>query len=138
MPKVAAGPTGSPADYPGNPLLSWDTDGSFGDWYAGHEIGHTLGTWHAPCGVDSPPWEHYPYPNGVIGGPISEPNRYYGFDIDTRAIYTPTWHDMMTYCPYQWISDYNYNRIRNNIPIQVMMTTNGKTSTGDTSLWLIA
>jgi hypothetical protein len=131
LPNVAAGPTGNPADYPWDPRLSWDTDGSFGDWYAGHEIGHTLGTWHAPCGVDSPPWEHYPYPNGVIGGPVPEPNRYYGFDIDSRAIYTPTWHDMMTYCPFQWISDYNYNRIRTNVPAQVMMTTREKTSTGE-------
>jgi hypothetical protein len=36
---VGSGPTG-----PGT--WGWDTDGSYGDWYGGHELGHTYGRRH--------------------------------------------------------------------------------------------
>ncbi|MCS6847818.1 MAG: hypothetical protein RMN52_08900 [Anaerolineae bacterium] len=39
QPNVSTGPTGSNT-------WGWDTDGSYGDWYAAHEIGHTLGRGH--------------------------------------------------------------------------------------------
>jgi hypothetical protein len=31
--------------------------------------------------------------------------------VRTQQVYSDFWHDMMTYCDYQWISDYNYNRL---------------------------
>ena len=42
---VASGPTGVNT-------WGWDTDGSYGDWYTGHELGHTFGRFHAEfCGA---------------------------------------------------------------------------------------
>ena len=42
---VVSGPTG-PSTF------GWDSDGSYGDWYGGHELGHTVGRFHAEfCGA---------------------------------------------------------------------------------------
>jgi plastocyanin len=110
---VAVGPTGDPRNSPAGDNVAWDDDESFGDWVAAHEIGHVLRRTHSPCGIEPKFWEYYPYPDGRIGGPAGDPYRYYGFDIETSRIYTPAlWSDMMGYCRYRWISDYNYEGIR--------------------------
>jgi hypothetical protein len=97
----------------------WDFDGSFGDWYTGHELGHQFGLCHpGACGdpIDTAPHcATYPYPNGLIGGPANDSDRFYGLNIETMAVYSPTWTDMMTYCDYEWISDFHYNRMRDNM-----------------------
>ncbi|MGH7786894.1 MAG: BACON domain-containing protein [Candidatus Binatia bacterium] len=125
---VSSGPTGAPG---GGSL--WDTDGSYADWYAGHEIGHTLGRGHpgdtavgsagsctlqasgectgGTCGHDGADPD-YPYDDAQISGADSI---VYGFDagdpsfgID-RAVYPGAqWTDLMSYCGNQWISDYTY------------------------------
>jgi hypothetical protein len=101
---VASGPTGS-----GN--WGWDYDGSYGDWYGGHEIGHTRGRSHANfCGAAG--GSAYPYANGRISPDLTGNGAVYGFDIDTRIIYGPNWKDVMTYCDNQWISDFTYEGIR--------------------------
>ncbi len=105
---VASGPTGPRRDW-------WDIDnGTFGDWYGGHELGHAYGRWHAMfCGaVEGAP---YPYLGGRIGG--NPADRFYGWDIHLRGfiIYPPNWTDVMTYCPAEWISDFTYLGIRNRI-----------------------
>jgi hypothetical protein len=99
---IASGPTGS-----GN--WGWDFDGSYGDWYGGHEIGHTRGRYHAEfCGAGG--GRSYPYPDGRIG---PADNSFYGFDIDTLTVYSPeTWTDLMTYCDFEWVSDFTYEGIR--------------------------
>jgi hypothetical protein len=117
----ASGPAGDPA----TTGWSWDTDDSYADWYGGHELGHTLGLPHVPvrdpdslCGRPDGS-AYYPYEGGRISpyiGPGSPWGtdaglRLYGFDTRTQQVYTDFWHDMMTYCDYQWISDYNYNRL---------------------------
>jgi len=112
---ASSGPTGGTV---GVATWGWDTDGTYGDWYAGHEIGHGYGLCHPGyCrgqGEDtSAHCAKYPYPNGVIGGPSSDPNRFYGLDVETLQVYGPTSKDMMTYCNDLWISDFQYNRIRN-------------------------
>lgn len=100
---VASGPTG-----PRNTW--WDIDnGSFGDWYGGHELGHAYGRWHAMyCGAVQ--GAYYPYPGGIIGGPRGNTTRYYGWDVFQRGfvVYQPWWTDMMTYCDAEWISDFTY------------------------------
>jgi hypothetical protein len=45
---VACGPTGVTR-------FSWDTDGSYGDWYTGHELGHTFGREHLGSGCGDQP-----------------------------------------------------------------------------------
>ncbi|MFF4427473.1 hypothetical protein ACFY04_43380 [Streptomyces sp. NPDC001549] len=43
---VACGPAGVPGSSPPTASFTWDTDDSYGDWYGGHELGHTLGRLH--------------------------------------------------------------------------------------------
>jgi len=101
---IAAGPSGS-----GN--WGWDFDGSYNDWYGGHEIGHTRGRYHAEfCGATG--GASYPYPGGRISPDLTGNGAIYGFDITTRAIYPPTWEDVMTYCNNEWVSDFTYEGIR--------------------------
>lgn len=101
---IAAGPSGSD-DW------GWDFDGSYNDWYGGHEIGHTRNRYHAEyCGATG--GVPYPYLGGRISPDLTGNGAIYGFDITTRAIYTPDWKDVMTYCDYQWVSDYTYEGIR--------------------------
>ncbi|MCX7854261.1 MAG: hypothetical protein N2383_15950, partial [Caldilineales bacterium] len=92
----------------------WDFDGSYADWYGGHELGHQYGRYHAEfCGA--PDGRPYPYPDGRIGGPREAPQRYFGWDIERRQVYPWTWTDVMTYCAQQWISDFTYRGIRDRL-----------------------
>lgn len=108
---VSAGPTGPQT-------WGWDTDGSSGDWYMGHEVGHTVGRGHPSqgnsCGHSASD-NNFPYAGAAIGA-----GTMWGFDVgDTglNSLLTPrvypntTWRDMMSYCNSQWISDYTYNGI---------------------------
>ena len=100
---IAAGPTGSDN-------WGWDLDGSYGDWYGGHEIGHTRGRYHAEfCGAGD--GANYPYTGGRISPVLTGNSAIYGFDITTRAIYGPSWKDVMTYCANEWVSDFTYEGI---------------------------
>jgi hypothetical protein len=104
---IASGPTGG-GDF------GWDFDGSYGDWYGGHEIGHTRGRSHAEfCGAAD--GASYPYSGGRISPSLSGNDAIYGFDITSRAIYGPSWKDVMTYCSNQWISDFTYEGIRSHL-----------------------
>jgi hypothetical protein len=101
---ISAGPTGT-GDW------GWDFDGSYGDWYGGHEIGHSRGRYHAEfCGAGG--GVPYPYANGRISPDLTGNNAIYGFDITTHAIYPPSWKDVMTYCSNEWVSDFTYEGIR--------------------------
>jgi hypothetical protein len=88
----------------------WDTDGSYADWYGGHEIGHSQGRGHT-FGDPS-----YPYPDQEIGT-----SAYRGFDFGDIGlnglliprVYPNEWHDVMSYSNNQWISDYTYVGIKN-------------------------
>ncbi|MBI5566646.1 MAG: hypothetical protein HY870_17225, partial [Chloroflexi bacterium] len=113
---VAAGPTGDTG--------GWDPDGNFGDWYGGHENGHSYGRAHvqgAPyagsgsCGDEAGPDGSYPYAQGRMSPQTTmwSNTTLYGFDwsISPRFIVPPTWYDLMTYCAGQWISDYTYEAI---------------------------
>lgn len=106
-------PTG-PGDW------GWDFDGSYGDWYSGHEIGHSQGRGHPSQGNEcghSASDPGYPWPGAEIGD-----ESYRGFDVgDTGLnsllvprVYPNEWHDMMSYCmaPGQWISAYTYLGIK--------------------------
>lgn len=107
---VASGPTG--------PSGGWDTDGSYGDWYGGHELGHTYGRSHAPfCGAGG--GLPYPFPAGQLS---TNDGAFVGFDVGDPLLGIPmaalpgvTWHDVMTYCDFQWLSSFTYNGIRDRL-----------------------
>jgi hypothetical protein len=106
---IASGPTGDPA----NTKWSWDTDGTYGDWYGAHELGHTYAQRHANF-CEAKGGYGYPYPNGWIGG--TSGYEYCGWDIALRQVYEGRdWLDIMTYCNNLWISDYTYKAIRNRL-----------------------
>ncbi len=103
---VASGPSGPPGvDF------TWDTDGSYGDWYGGHELAHAWGQFDAPfCGAEVDDGEPgFPNPEGRISNALVGPQAVYGFDIVSQAIYEPIWKDVMSFCPYQWISDHTHH-----------------------------
>ncbi len=106
-----------------------------GEWYGSHELGHTLnqvhtrGTTPAPCGTCSKdecgPWSMCGCEGDATdhgrNGDISltktpyAGTTFYGFDIETLAIYPPDWKENMSYCNPEWISDYTYESIMDRI-----------------------
>ncbi len=145
---VSSGPAGvpggllasEPKDSKGNSQYAvgaWDTDTSYGDWYAAHEIGHSLGRPHPSSGsqnVDKngnsiPPANcghsrsgDLSYEHGDINNPRApigpSDNSVAGFDggdrefgIAPAVLPSAIWNDVMSYCPNQWVSDYTYNAL---------------------------
>jgi hypothetical protein len=105
---VAAGPAG--IGFPDEERFRWDTDGSYADFYGAHELGHTFGLRHVDaCRLTGDEPAPVPPDSGRVGSPSSGVT---GFDPATRAEYGyAAWHDLMTYCPRQWISGRSYVRI---------------------------
>lgn len=110
---VASGPTGVPVP----DLFGWDTDGIYGDWYAGHEIAHLLGRKHP--GKCSESQDDPEVKTQFIG---DESRIYVGLDVGDSALSFDmmvregeVWTDLMTYCDYQWISRHTYVGIYNRL-----------------------
>jgi hypothetical protein len=106
---VSSGPTG-----PGS--WGWDFDGSYGDWYGGHELGHNFGRLHPGFCGESNDDNSYPFTAGQLA---NADGSYAGFDVGDAAWGRPltalpgtVWHDVMTYCNRQWLSSYTYAAIR--------------------------
>lgn len=72
-----------------------------------HEIGHTLGRKHAPCGGPANPdgnWPDASNPDTIIG--------HTGFDLESGfALNRQTYKDLMSYCGPEWITPYTYDAI---------------------------
>src|SRR4051794_35139367 len=110
---VASGPTGSS-------LFPWDTDGSYGDWYGGHELGPTFGRLHPGfCNGNSADDPNYPFPNGQLS---NADGAFTGLDVGDddlgilpAALPGTIWHDVMTYCDDEWLSSYAYVGIRDRL-----------------------
>lgn len=69
-----------------------------------HEVGHAHGRNHAPCGGASGVDPDYPYSGAVLG--------VIGYDIFEKKLISQTkYHDMMSYCPPSWVSDYTYDAL---------------------------
>jgi len=104
---VAAGPTG-PSTF------GWDFDGSYGDWYGGHELGHTFGRFHAEfCGAVL--GAAYPFANGQLS---DADEAFVGIDVGDPAVGLPMrvmggidCHDVMSYCDDQWLSSFTYSGV---------------------------
>lgn len=68
---------------------------------AAHELGHTLGRQHAPCGVQDAD-SQYPYSGGGIG--------VWGFNVLSNTLVAPNQNaDFMGYCNPAWVSDYTFS-----------------------------
>ena len=78
-------------------------DGSGAAEIVSHELGHSWGRMHAPCGVSGSTDPGFPNPGGTIG--------VYGFDVSTKTLYPPSTADVMSYCHPQWISSYTYTGV---------------------------
>jgi hypothetical protein len=66
-----------------------------------HELGHSLGLPHAPCGVDGGP---FPYTEASIG--------VWGYSLGAKQLRDPgEYKDMMSYCDPAFISDYNFEKL---------------------------
>jgi hypothetical protein len=110
---VASGPTGTSA-------FSWDTDGSYGDWYGGHELGHTYGRFHPGfCNNNSQDDPAYPFTAGQLA---NADGAFTGIDVGDADLGLPAaalpgaaWHDVMTYCADQWLSSYTYGAVRDRL-----------------------
>lgn len=69
-----------------------------------HELGHTLGRPHSPCGGAAGADPNYPYAQGLIGS--------WGYDIMSGQLFDPGQRaDFMGYCDPNWVSDYTYDQI---------------------------
>ncbi|MEO8031455.1 MAG: M66 family metalloprotease [Gemmatimonadota bacterium] len=80
--------------------IGWDKGSGVGG-VAAHELGHTFGRQHAPCGGPSGVDGSYPYANASIG--------VWGYDQSANQLKDPsTTVDLMSYCSPDWISDYTY------------------------------
>jgi hypothetical protein len=84
---------------------------------AAHELGHTWGRDHAPCGNPAGPDPNYPYPNGTIGR--------IGYDPLTGTLKPRETPDIMSNCGDPWISDYTYEGV-----MQFRGTVAGRASRG--------
>jgi hypothetical protein len=84
--------------------LTWDDPADVGRAVA-HELGHTWGRRHSPCGGPAPLTVdgNYPYSGGTIGA--------YGYDVSNSALKPPSVPDIMGYCSAPWISDYTYEGV---------------------------
>ncbi len=118
-PSVAAsGPTGVPRG-----PFAWDTDGSYGDWYGGHELrAHSSARarqlLRAPAAASF--LTRIPTDNCTTTITASwastwemRPTRFPCGRMPATA-----WHDIMTYCEYQWPSDFTYIGIRDRLLIE--------------------
>jgi len=115
---VASGPTGSNN-------WGWDNDGSYGDWYGGHELGHTFGRFHPGFCGESHDDPSYPFTAGQLA---DADDAFVGIDIgDSTLGIAPValpgtgWHDVMTYCPTEWLSSYTYEGIRDRLAAEAAL-----------------
>jgi hypothetical protein len=69
-----------------------------------HELGHSHGRMHSPCGPVGDADIAYPYKNGGIG--------VWGYDIQSATLRNPdTNKDVMGYCRPMWVSDFTYRAL---------------------------
>ncbi|MBX3246006.1 MAG: hypothetical protein KF901_02350 [Myxococcales bacterium] len=83
-----------------------------------HELAHSMGRAHAPCGNPAGVDPAFPHAGGAIG--------VWGFDFRNRTLIRPNTADFMGYCNPQWVSDYTYRAMRE----RVVAVTGSRTLSG--------
>lgn len=95
---------------------------------AAHELGHTNGRYHAPCGVsDADP--NYPTDSAHSEASIG----VWGYDIVDKSTKSPSlYKDVMSYCEPEWVSDYTFEALQTRLSY-----VNGVSSkyVGDATPW---
>ena len=113
-PAVASGPAGPPAKFK---VYKWDADGSYADFYTGHELAHTMGRKHPGFCSETKDDAEYEFQGGKLSNPDEQ---FIGFDVGDPEINPPLpmkamrgteWADVMTYCAKRWLSSYTYKAI---------------------------
>ena len=132
--RTAAGRAASSTWAGGGSKVSSGPDAvTWNGFYAGHEVGHTVGGGHPKsgdkeCNLDGS--DAIPaYPHAHIGPDDNSITGFYPSWVDLGGgawrmgsiLKGSDWTDVMAYCrradwPHQWISDKNYERFYNNIP----------------------
>lgn len=89
--------------------LGMSDDGGATAWEtAVHEIGHTHGRQHAPCGGAAGVDPQFPYKGAKLGA--------WGYNQLTKKLFNPdTTTDVMGYCLPIWASDYTWNALSERI-----------------------
>ncbi|MFH8386572.1 hypothetical protein ACH4E7_37545, partial [Kitasatospora sp. NPDC018058] len=86
-----------------------------------------------PKSLTTRPW-NYPFQNGQLA---DTPDSFCGFDVGDPHLNLPMaakpgvdWHDVMTYCNFQWPSSYTYEGIRQRLVAENTLTTGAPTPAG--------
>jgi hypothetical protein len=80
-----------------------------------HELGHTWGRLHSPCGSPPDVDPDYPYADGRIG--------VYGLDMQNELLKPPSSPDIMGYCASGvWVSDYTYRGVLDSLAVAAAPT----------------
>jgi hypothetical protein len=98
----------TPVGYP--VAAGWDDPQHYQDTFA-HEMAHSIGLSHAPCGV-AIGIHHWPtdpaHANAALGAT--------GLDVAALEVKPANaFHDIMSYCPPYWISDFSYQLALENL-----------------------
>jgi hypothetical protein len=105
-----------------------------------HEIGHTHGRDHAPCGIPDAGDLNFPHAGAALGT--------WGYDLVNKKLIDPSKaKDVMSYCSPVWTSDYTFvalfdrmksvNKAKINLPLEKLNRTyNRMRIAGDgTAIW---
>ena len=98
------GNIGGPSDSYARAAIGLGFSGDIATETAVHEIGHTHGRQHSPCGGAQGTDPAYPYAGASIG--------VWGYDLTTKQLLSPNnTTDVMGYCQPVWVSDFTYKAL---------------------------
>ncbi len=112
---LALGSMGKKTDPSNRGAVGIGYDDGFSEDTFVHEIGHTHGILHAPCGGPASVDKKFPYPDGTIG--------VAGYDAQNEVwLHGDDAHDVMGYCENRWVSDYVYGKLAREMQVVAAST----------------